>query len=91
MRAINPEGFQIPGISQGMVVPAGNLLFLAGHVSLGPNGIVGSDIAAQLTQIFENMKVTLAEADADFSHIARLTIYVRDYHPDMLPTIREVR
>jgi len=35
--------------------------------------------------------VTLTEAGTDFNNVARLTIYVKDYDPDMLPSIREVR
>tara|TARA_R110000868_G_scaffold129885_4_gene339169 strand:+ start:118 stop:534 length:417 start_codon:yes stop_codon:yes gene_type:complete len=91
MRAINPPGPQIPGISQAMLIPGGDLLILSGHIPLGPDGIVGDDLTTQLEQIFENMAATLREAGADFSNVARLTIYVRDYHQDMLPTIRAVR
>jgi len=91
MRTIDPPDFSLPGISQGMLVPAGNLLFLSGHVALGPSGIVGDTIEAQLEQIFKNLTVTLTEAGTDFNNVARLTIYVKDYDPDMLPSIREVR
>lgn len=91
MRAINPPGPQIPGISQAMLIPGGDLLILSGHIPLGPDGIVGDDLTTQLEQIFEKMAATLREAGADFSNVARLTIYVRDYHQDMLPTIRAVR
>ena len=41
--------------------------------------------------IFKSLQATLREAGADFGNVARLTIYVRDYHPEMLPTIRTVR
>lgn len=92
MRAINPRNATIPGISQAMKVGSGSLLFLSGHVPIGASGeTVGDDLGAQLTQVFTNMRVTLRAAGADFSHVARLTIYVRDYTPKDLTAIRSVR
>lgn len=91
MRAINVAGQSIPQTSQAMLVPSGKLLFLAGHVASGEDGIVGTDLAAQLEQVFRNLQATLNEAGATFENVARLTIYVRDYEPSMISTIREVR
>ena len=91
MRAINPPGPSIPGISQAMLVSGDSLLFLSGHLALGPEGIVGDDLATQLDQVFKNLRATLQEAGAEFTNVARLTIYVRDYNVEMLPTIREIR
>lgn len=89
---INPPGPVIPGISQAMLVSAGRMLILSGHVPLDGKGqIVSGDLAAQLDQVFKNMQATLSAAGADFSAVARLTIYVRDYDPSQLPAIRAVR
>jgi 2-iminobutanoate/2-iminopropanoate deaminase len=91
MRAINPPGPSIPGISQAMLVTGDKLLFLSGHVALGPDGVVGADLATQLDQVFKNLQATLQEAGADFTNVARLTIYVRNYDPKMLATIRSIQ
>ncbi|MEM9027228.1 MAG: RidA family protein [Pseudomonadota bacterium] len=92
MRAVNPPGANIPGISQAMAVEAGRLVFLSGHVPLKSDGsVVGPGLEAQLEQVFSNIRTTLAAAGADFSNVARLTIYIRDYRPEDLPTIRNVR
>ncbi|MEM7777001.1 MAG: RidA family protein [Pseudomonadota bacterium] len=92
MRAVNPPGANIPGISQAMAVESGRLVFLSGHVPLKSDGsVVGPGLEAQLEQVFSNIRTTLAAAGADFSNVARLTIYIRDYRPEDLPTIRNVR
>lgn len=91
-RALNPAGVQIPGISQAMLVEKGRLLFLSGHVPFQADGTIADDsLQAQLRQVFRNISATLEAANADFSHVVRLTIYIRDYRPDELSTIRAVR
>ncbi len=92
LRPINPLGPSIPGISQAMLVEGGRLLFLSGHVPFDATGnVCGNDLASQLDQVFQNIGATLQAADVGFDSIARLTIYVRDYEPTLLPTIRIVR
>jgi 2-iminobutanoate/2-iminopropanoate deaminase len=92
LRAINPPGALIPGISQGIVVESGKLLFLSGHVPVLSDGsIAGPGLEVQLERVFENLKATLLAAGSTPGHVVRLTIYVRDYRPEMLPVIRSVR
>ncbi|MHC2017918.1 RidA family protein [Methylobacterium sp. CM6247] len=92
LRPINPPGPSIPGISQAMLVSEGRLLILSGHVPFdGAGEVVSGDLATQLDRVFQNMQATLHAAGADFSAVARLTIYVRDYDPSQLPIIRAVR
>lgn len=92
LRPVDPAGGVVPGIAQGMVITGGQLLVLSGHVPLDADGaVVGTDHAAQLEQVFVNMLATLAAAGGDFGSVARLTFYVRDYRPDLLPVIRSVR
>lgn len=75
-----------------MVVESGRLMLLSGHVPMKNDGTVaGTQLQQQLTQVFENMEATLRAAGAGFEHVARLTLYVRDYQPDVLPVIRTVR
>lgn len=92
MTAVNPPGVQIPGISQAMLVNQGKLLFLSGHVPIGSDGkFAAKNLETQLVQVLENIKLTLAAAGTDFNSVARVTIYVRNYQPSLLPRIREIR
>lgn len=91
MRAINPPGHSIPGISQAMLVEPGRLLFLSGHVPFDGGGAIAKGLDEQLEQVFRNINLTLTEAGSDFSAIVRLTIYVIEYNISMLDTIRTVR
>ena len=58
----------------------GNLLFLSGSIPLDPvsGQIVPGDITAQATRVMENIKALLAAAGADFSHVARATVFMID-------------
>jgi 2-iminobutanoate/2-iminopropanoate deaminase len=92
LRAVNPPGPAIPGISQGMIVESGSLMFLSGHTPMKDDGaFAGPGLKSQLEQVFANLEQTLKAAGAGFADVARLTIYVRDYTPEHLPVIREVR
>jgi enamine deaminase RidA (YjgF/YER057c/UK114 family) len=93
LRAINPLGFNIPGISQAVLVEHGRLLLLSGHVpAIDANGAVASkDLETQLEQVFQSIEATLTSAGATFSDVARVTIYVRDYRPELLSLIRRAR
>jgi enamine deaminase RidA (YjgF/YER057c/UK114 family) len=73
------------------VVKAGNTVYLAGQVALDPEGrVVGpGDITAQTVQVFENLRMALASAGADFSHLAKITIFATD--ASFLRPIAEVR
>lgn len=92
MYAVNPPGVNIPGISQAMVVNDGKIMYLSGHIAMGADGnFVGDTVEEQLKQVMANMAYTLKEAGADFSNVARLTVYVRDYDISMLEGIRKIR
>lgn len=58
----------------------GNLLFLSGSIPLDPvsGQIVAGDITAQATRVMENIKALLAAAGADFSNVARTTVFMVD-------------
>lgn len=92
MYAVNPPGVNIPGISQAMVVNEGKIMYMSGHIAMGPNGdFVGDTVEEQLKQVMSNLAYTLKEAGADFSNVARLTVYIRDYDISMLDGVRNVR
>jgi enamine deaminase RidA (YjgF/YER057c/UK114 family) len=64
--------------SVGMSVNAGQLLYIAGQVSVDSSGtLVGEgDIAAQTRQVFQNIGHVLAAAGAGFSNVVEFTSYV---------------
>lgn len=58
----------------------GNLLFLSGSIPLDPvsGQLVEGGIQEQTTRVMENVKALLAAAGADFSNIARTTVFMVD-------------
>jgi enamine deaminase RidA (YjgF/YER057c/UK114 family) len=58
----------------------GDLLFISGIAPLNRAGslVGGSEAAAQCRQILENMRLILNAADADFSDVLRITVYLTD-------------
>ena len=69
----------------------GRFVAVAGQVALDENGeLVGpSDPLAQARQVFANLQRCLAEADATFSDVVKLTFYVTDVAN--LPAVRIAR
>lgn len=88
LRAINPPGAAIPGISQVVAVEGGRLVFLSGHVPMAQGGTVPPGLEAQLEQVFAHLDATLQAAGATARDLARITLYVRGFHPNQLPAIR---
>lgn len=90
--AINPPGVNPPGYSQSMAIEGSRLLLLSGHVPVDETGtVVGTDVSTQLAKVLENMGETLTAAGVGFEALARVTIYVVDFTPDMLPILRQTR
>ena len=90
--SIKPPGPAIPGISPGVLVSSGSLMFLSGHVPLRSDGsMAGPGLEAQLDCVLRNLRATLRAGGGDFANVVRLTIYVRDLQPDQLDVIRGVR
>lgn len=73
---INPQGMTQPS-AYSHLVRTGNLLFIAGQVSLDADGeIVGrGDMVAQVTQVLKNMQTILASQGGDFSNIVKINIF----------------
>ena len=88
------EGLSAPhGYSHVVVTNPGKLVFISGQVANDRSGhLIGKgDLRAQTTQIFENLKIALAAAGATFENVVKITWYVKNYQPQQLPVIREVR
>jgi len=57
----------------------GDLLFVSGVAPLDREGrLVGAHAVAQTRQIFENMRLILEAAGAEFSDVLRVTVYLTD-------------
>ena len=91
-RPINPPSLPtVPGYSQVVSVTGGDLIFVAGQVSLDASGaIVGvGDFAAQTRQTFQNLMAALEAAGASATSLIKLTTFVTDM--TQLATFRTVR
>lgn len=91
---INPDGVNKPKTySQVVKVNGGRLVFTSGIVADDASGtIIGKgDLKAQVKQAFENLKIVLAAAGAEFKDVVKMTYYVVNYKPEQIPMIREVR
>lgn len=61
-------------------VRVGNTLYTSGQTPLDPatGELVHGDITAQTRRVFENLKAVLTAADASFSNVVRVGIYLTD-------------
>src|SRR5262249_62024380 len=72
---INPtELSKPPGYTHAVVVSGDKLVYLSGQVALNSHGeLVGKDdFRAQVTQVFENIKVALAAAGTSPAHLIKV-------------------
>jgi 2-iminobutanoate/2-iminopropanoate deaminase len=61
-------------------VKVNNFMFLSGQLPLDPQTmtLVEGDIEVQTNQIFKNMKAVLNEAQLDFNHVVKTTIFLKN-------------
>ena len=57
-----------------------NFLFVSGQIALDPKTgeLVGSTVEEQTKQVMENIKAILEEAELNFNHVVKTTIYLKD-------------
>ena len=79
-------------MSQGVVVPAGRMVFASGQVARGVDGeLVGrGDIRAQTRKVLENTRAVLAEAGATLDDVVKVTVFVTNL-AEHFSAIHEVR
>ncbi len=87
--ALNPAN----GFSHVVTATAGKSIYVSGQVSVNEKAeVVGKgDFRAQVEHTFENLKAALAAAGATFRDVVKVTYFVVDLKPEMVPHIREVR
>ena len=61
-------------------VQVNNVLYISGQIPLNAKTmqVVSGDFEQQTKQVFENLSAILKAANADFSNVVKLTIYLRD-------------
>jgi len=79
------------GYSQVVEARGGRTLYIAGQVALDQSGkLVGpGDFAAQVKQVFENLKARLEEGGASFKDVVKLNYYVTD--ASRVQALRDIR
>lgn len=92
---LKPDGLPpANGYSHAVTVAAGSkMVFLSGQIANDAQGhLVGKgDLKAQTEQVFRNLKAALAGAGTSFENVVKLTFFIRDYTPQSVGVIREVR
>jgi 2-iminobutanoate/2-iminopropanoate deaminase len=89
---VNPPEAKWPGLSQGMLIKGSGFFVSGGHVGTDVEGNpVTSSMEDQIVAMFESLGRTLNAAGLSFADIARATCYVREFSPELLATIKEVR
>lgn len=80
MQVLLPPGWAPPiGYANGIAVPAGRIVFIAGQVGWNARQQFESpDIAPQFEQALKNVLAVLAEAGGEPQHICRITAYCCD-------------
>lgn len=88
---INPPGLSTP-TTYAHIVKVGDILYIAGQVGADAQGkVVGTGMVEQLEQVLKNLQIALKSQGADFSHVAKITIYVTDVDAFRAPEAAAVR
>ena len=80
MSLLHPPGWAPPiGYANGIIVPAGQIAFIAGQVGWNDAQVFESeDIAPQFEQALKNVLAVLAQGGGRPEHICRMTAYCCD-------------
>src|SRR5262249_31927398 len=91
---LNPPGLAPTNGWTHVVTSTGDkTIHVSGQVSVDDRGqVVGKgDLKAQAEQTFTNLEVALKAAGASFHDVVKMTLYVVDLKPELVPLLREVR
>ncbi len=90
LELVNPDRLPVSHAYTQVVVARGaRTVYVSGQVAFGAGP--DDDVAAQALEAYRNLAVALEAAGADPSDVAKLTTYVVDYRPELLPAITEAR
>lgn len=91
-RYLSPETMPKPfGYSHVVEVSGGRTVFIAGQVPLNTNNeLVGAgDFAAQVRQVFENVRLALEAVEMTFQNVVKMQFFVTDIAN--LAQVRDIR
>lgn len=91
---INPTALSDPtGYSHVTIAGPGRLVHVSGQVARDvKGGLIGpGDLAAQTEQTYENLRVALTAAGAEFVDLVKVVTYVVDLTPEKADIVRSVR
>jgi enamine deaminase RidA (YjgF/YER057c/UK114 family) len=89
---LNPAGLPQPDVYRQVAVATGSrLVFLAGQVARDADGnpVGEGDLATQVEQALRNIVIALDAVGGTFADVAKLTVYVVDWDPEMMPALGE--
>ena len=88
----NPAGLSRGTYSHTAVVTGGRAVYVSGQVAFDEAGnVVGRTFAEQAERVFDNLRLALAAAGAEFHHIVKMNVYVRDLTSAKVKAFREIR
>jgi enamine deaminase RidA (YjgF/YER057c/UK114 family) len=91
LERINPPGLGKPA-SYSHIVKAGKTIYIAGQIGAKADGtLAGATMAAQLEQVLANLQTALSSQGANFSHVAKVTIFVTSIAEFRAPDAVKVR
>jgi enamine deaminase RidA (YjgF/YER057c/UK114 family) len=91
---LKPSGLHNnPAYSHVVVAQGARTIYISGQVATDEEGrVVGEgDIAAQTTQVMQNLGLALKAAGASYSNIVKITTFVVGYKPELRPIIGKAR
>jgi enamine deaminase RidA (YjgF/YER057c/UK114 family) len=89
---LNPAGLSRGSYSHTAVVTGGRTVYVSGQVAFDEAGrVVGTTFAEQAERVLENLRIALAAGGAQYAHIVKMNVYVRDLTAEKLRTFREIR
>ncbi|HEX8539909.1 MAG TPA: RidA family protein [Cystobacter sp.] len=87
---LNPNGLMKPDVYRQVGIATGTRqVHVAGQVAYDAEGklVAPGDFAGQVAQAYRNVAIALAAAGATFRDVVRLTFYVVDWKPEMMPQL----
>jgi len=90
---INPSELSQGTYSHVAVVSgAARTLYISGQVAMDAAGnVVGNSFAEQTECVFRNLGIALAAGGAQFHHIVKMNVYVRDLSSSKVKALRAIR
>lgn len=90
LERINPEQLPAsPAYTQVVVARGARTIYVSGQVA--PDARVEDDFADQARAVHESVRVALAAAGATPADVTKITTYVLDHRPELIPVISECR